>query len=157
MKKNTLIICIVAAVLVVCLGVVLFFVLGGNKAPETPNTPETPAEKTYTLALSVDTAIDEEGVLTNYVATLLLDDASKIVAVRLDCVEVTPSVKDGAIADVASILSKVAQGENYGGTAAPSYMQMAAGSFAKLAAICFQRSKVPQSFKYFIVKKNLLQ
>ena len=122
MKKNTLIICIVAAVLVVCLGVVLFFVLGGNKAPETPNTPETPAEKTYTLALAVENSVGDDNKVTNYVVALLLDDAGKIVAARLDCVETTPSVVDGAIADVASVLSKVEQGDNYA---------MTSGSFAK--------------------------
>lgn len=131
MKKNTLIICIVAAVLVVGLVIGLILVLGGNKAPETPNTPETPADKTYTLALAVENSVGNDNKVTNYVVALLLDDAGKIVAARLDCVETTPSVVDGAIADVASILSKVAQGENYGGTAVPEYMQMGKGSFAK--------------------------
>ena len=125
MKKNTLIICIVAAVLVVGLVIGLILVLGGNKAPETPNTPETPetpADKTYTLALAVENSVGNDNKVTNYVVALLLDDAGKIVAARLDCVETTPSVVDGAIADVASILSKVEQGDNYA---------MTSGSFAK--------------------------
>ena len=122
MKKNTLIICIVAAVLVVGLVIGLILVLGGNKAPETPNTPETPADKTYTLALAVENSVGDDNKVTNYVVALLLDDAGKIVAARLDCVETTPSVVDGAIADVASVLSKVEQGDNYA---------MTSGSFAK--------------------------
>ena len=116
MKKNTLIICIVAAVLVVGLVIGLVLVLGGDK------TPNTPAEKTYTLALAVENSVGNDNKVTNYVVALLLDDASKIVAARIDCVETTPSVVDGAIADVASVLSKVEQGDNYA---------MTSGSFAK--------------------------
>ena len=125
MKKNTLIICIVAAVLVVGLVIGLVLVLGGDKTPSTPSTPETPntpAEKTYTLALAVENSVGDGNKVSNYVVALLLDDAGKVVAARLDCVETTPSVVDGAIADVASILSKVEQGDGY---------MMNSGSFAK--------------------------
>ena len=81
-----------------------------------------PAEKEYSLALAVDTTVGADNKVTNYVVALLLDNDSKIVAVRLDCAETTPAVKDGAITDVASVPSKVEQGDAY---------NMTSGSFAE--------------------------
>ena len=97
-------------------------------------TKETPAntEKTYTLALAVDTTIADDNKVTNYVTALVLDENNKIVAVRIDCIETTPELENGAIKDVVSVASKVAQGENYGG--ATSYAPMKSGSFAKQTA-----------------------
>ncbi len=84
---------------------------------------ETPEEKTYTLAMAVENTVGaEDNKVTNYVVALVLDEANKIVAARIDCVETTPSVVDGAIADVADVASKVEQGADY---------SMQSGSFAQ--------------------------
>ena len=83
---------------------------------------EQPEEKTYTLAMAVDTSVGEDNKVSNYVVALVLDAENKIVAARIDCVETTPAVVDGAIADVADVASKVEQGDNY---------SMTSGSFAK--------------------------
>ena len=83
-------------------------------------TPST--DKTYSLALAVDTTIGSDNKVSNYVVALVLDDANKIVAARIDCVETTPELADGAIKDVASVASKVALGDGYA---------MTSGSFAK--------------------------
>ena len=116
MKKNTLIICIVAAVLVVCLGVVLFFVLGGNKTPETPNdeTPgnNTPVEKTYYLAtatISKELASRGGSKIANNFAVVVFDADGKIVAARFDSIEAAhPTLADGVIVvDETSLKSKV--------------------------------------------------
>ena len=124
---------IIALILVLTLSVFAFAACGKKNNDETPdnnqgntntdnNNEQTPAEKTYTLALAVDTTVSE-GKVTNYVATLVLDEASKIVAVRIDCVETTVALNDeGAIADVASVATKVELGNNY---------NMTSGSFAK--------------------------
>ena len=115
MKKNTLIICIVAAVLVVCLGVVLFFVLGGNKTPETPNdeTPgnNTPVEKTYYLAtatISKELASRGGSKIANNFAVVVFDADGKIVAARFDSIEAAhPTLADGVIVvDETSLKSK---------------------------------------------------
>ena len=82
----------------------------------------TPTEKTYTVALAVDTTVGQDNKVTNYVAALILDENNKIVAARIDCAETTPSVVDGAIADVNSVLSKVELGDDY---------KMDSGSFAQ--------------------------
>ena len=79
-------------------------------------------EKTYSLALAVDTAVDATNKVSNYVVALVLDESNKIVAARLDCVETTPELENGAIKNVASVASKVALGDEY---------SMTSGSFAK--------------------------
>ena len=85
MKKNTLIICIVAAVLVVGLVIGLVLVLGGDKTP----TPETPAEKTYTLSIVVDDGFKtvSRGSATAIALALVYDEDGKIVAARFDSVQ----------------------------------------------------------------------
>ena len=123
---------LVAAIVIVCL------VTCGNNNDETNNDQNnaennnqnntdnnqnnTPATKTYTLALAVDTTIGADNKVSNYVTALVLDDANKIVAVRIDCVETTPVLENGAIKDVASVTSKVSLGDGY---------SMLSGSFAK--------------------------
>jgi hypothetical protein len=82
----------------------------------------TPTEKTYTVALAVDTTVGQDNKVTNYVAALILDENNKIVAARIDCAETTPSVVDGAIEDDNSVLSKVELGDGY---------KMDSGSFAQ--------------------------
>ena len=129
---------IIALILVLSLSLFAFAACGKKNKGETPDnnqgtteTPnnQTPAEKTYTLALAVDTAIGEDNKVSNYVTTLVLDEANKIVAVRIDCIETTVALEEGAIKNVASVTSKVEQGENYGGST--SYAPMTSGSFAK--------------------------
>ena len=86
MKKNTLIICIVAAVLVVGLVIGLVLVLGGDKTP----TPETPVEKTYTLSVVVDEglgSVNARGKATAIALALVYDADGKIVAARLESIE----------------------------------------------------------------------
>ena len=82
---------------------------------------EKPEEKTYTLAMAVENTV-EGGKVTNYVVALVLDGDNKIVASRIDCVEGTATITDGAIADVADIASKVEQGDSY---------PMTSGSYAQ--------------------------
>ncbi|MBR2351223.1 MAG: hypothetical protein IKA67_04260, partial [Clostridia bacterium] len=65
-------------------------VLGGNKAPETPNTPETPAEKTYTLSIVVDEglgSVNARGKATAIALALVYDADGKIVAARFESIE----------------------------------------------------------------------
>ena len=78
-------------------------------------------KKEHTLAVAVETTVDGAKV-TNYVVALVLDKNEKIVAARIDCIETTVSVAEGAIADVANVQSKVELGEGY---------TMTSGSFAK--------------------------
>lgn len=114
MKKNTLIICIVAAVLVVGLVIGLVLVLGGDKTPtpSTPETPETPAEKTYYLAtatISKELASRGGSKIANNFAVVVFDADGKIVAARFDSIEAAhPTLADGVIVvDEASLKSKV--------------------------------------------------
>ena len=117
---------IIALILVLSLSLFAFAACGkknkddqndGN-TNETPN--ETPVEKTYTLALAVDTTVSGSKV-TNYAVALVLDEANKIVAVRLDCAETTVALENGAL-KATEVTSKVELGDNY---------NMTSGSFAK--------------------------
>lgn len=109
---------LVATALVAC---------NNNKTPE-ETTPDntvnnTPTEKTYTVAIAVDSAVNSSNKVSNTALVLVLDDAGKIVAARFDVAEVTPSLEEGAIVAVPSVQTKVEKGDAYTG--------MAAGSFAK--------------------------
>ncbi len=129
-KKLLFLVSAIALVLVAAIVIVCLVTCGKNNDEtnndqnntENNNQNNTPATKTYTLALAVDTTIGTDNKVSNYVTALVLDDANKIVAVRIDCVETTPVVAEGAIADVASVTSKVLLGDNY---------SMTSGSFAK--------------------------
>lgn len=121
---------IIALILVLTLSIFAFAACGkkdkGNENNE-PNNNETnnnetntPVEKNYTLSLAVETAIDGLKV-SNYVAVLVLDEANKIVAVRIDCAETTVALENGAL-KAANVTSKVELGDNY---------NMTSGSFAK--------------------------
>ncbi len=80
MKKNTLIICIVAAVLVVGLVIGLILMLGGDKN----------VEKTYTLSVVVDEglgSVNARGKATAIALALVYDADGKIVAARLESIE----------------------------------------------------------------------
>ena len=108
---------IIAFALVLTLAVFCFAACGNKDKGN-----ETPSEKTYTLALAVETSIDDSNKVSNYVVALVLDSDNKIVAARLDCIETTPALEAGAIKDVESVTSKVEQGDGY---------NMTSGSFAK--------------------------
>ena len=125
MKKNTLIICIVAAVLVVGLVIGLVLVLGGNKAPSTPSTPETPetpAEKTYTLSIVVDDGFKtvSRGSATAIALALVYDADGKIVAARFDSVQpkFNLNAEKTDITTVNRVDTKVELGDAYTGMSA---------------------------------------
>lgn len=114
---------ILSLILVLVLSFACLVACGGkDKDDDNNNNNNAPADKTYTLALAVDTTVGADNKVSNYVVALVLDEASKIVAARIDCVETTPEVADGAIVDVASVSSKVSLGDGYA---------MTSGSFAK--------------------------
>ncbi len=97
-------------------------------AATTPdNTVNTPTEKTYTVAIVVDSAVSSSNnKVSNTALVLVLDEAGKIVAARFDVSEVTPTAgEDGNLATVESVQTKVEKGDAYTG--------MPAGSFAKQA------------------------
>ena len=116
---------IIALILVLTLSLFAFAACGkkdkgDNNEGNNNETPNTPAEKTYTLALAVDTTVSGSKV-TNYAVALVLDEANKIVAVRLDCAETTVALENGAL-KATEVTSKVELGDNY---------NMTSGSFAK--------------------------
>ena len=86
---------------------------------------EDNAEKTYSLAVVVDSAFGNNGKVSNVALALVTDDAGKIVAARFDSVEPTAKLDDaGALVPVEAFDSKVELGDNY---------SMPAGSWAKQA------------------------
>ena len=150
LSKQQLIAIIAAVVAVAILIPVIIFVPKGNNTPEettpatttpaettpevttpevtTPdNTPDnTPVAKNYTFAFAVDTSISGTKV-TNYVLALVLGADGKIVAARIDCAEIAPELDEsGALVAATGILSKVEQGDSYGGD-----YPMSGGSWAK--------------------------
>lgn len=93
----------------------------GNTTPDN-NGNNTPVEKTYTLAIAVDSAVSAKNKVTNTALVLVLDDAGKIVAARFDCSEVTPELNDdGSVKTVDSVATKVEQGDAYTGMPAGSW------------------------------------
>ena len=98
-----------------------------NDGATTPNatTPDnTPVEKTYTLAIAVDSAVSAKNKVTNTALVLVLDEAGKIAAVRIDCSEVTPALnEDGTVKTVDSVATKVELGDAYTGMAAGSWQK----------------------------------
>lgn len=82
-KKTVIIVAAVVVVLAVVLGVVF---LGGSSTPTTTTTNnETPATtKEYTLGMGVAFGGHKTGESNATVATVVLDDAGKIVACRID-------------------------------------------------------------------------
>ena len=117
---------------IISLVLVLAFVLVGfvacNKTNEEGNngtTAGTPAEKTYTLALAVDTAISGTKV-SNTAMVLVVDADNKIVAARVDTVEATPELDEaGALVAQESVATKVELGAAYSGMKAGSWADQA--------------------------------
>ena len=90
------------------------------------NTDNTPVEKTYTVAIAVDSAIsanrDGSNKVSNTALVLVLDEAGKIAAARFDCSEVTPALNDdGTLNAIDSVATKVEQGDAYTGMPAGSW------------------------------------
>ena len=116
---------IIALILVLTLSIFAFAACGNKDKDETPDntpdTPNTPVEKNYTLALAVETTVGEDNKVSNYVAVLVLDEANKIVAARIDCAEATATLEGEALKDT-TVTTKVELGDNY---------SMTSGSFAK--------------------------
>ena len=97
-----------------------------NETTPAETTPtNTPVEKTYSVAIAVDSTVNaNNNKVSNTALVLVLDDAGKIVAARFDCSEVTPALNDdGTVKTVASVDTKVELGDAYTG--------MPAGSWAK--------------------------
>ena len=118
---------------IISLVLVLAFVLVGfvacNKTTDEGNngttTAVTATEKSYTLALAVDTAISGTKVSNNVMA-LVIDADNKIVAARIDCVEATPELDEaGALVAQASVTTKVELGAAYSGMKAGSWADQA--------------------------------
>ena len=105
---------IIALVLVLSLSAFCFAACNKNK-------DKTPEEKTYTLAIAIDSSVDDSNKLSNYVAAIVIDADNKIVAARIDCAETTIAITEGAIAN-ATVTTKVELGDKYA---------MTSGSFAK--------------------------
>lgn len=83
-------------------------------------------EKTYSVAIATDSAVADNGKVTNTGLVLVIDDANKIVAARFDSAEPTAKLDDaGAVVAVNSVETKVEKGDAYTG--------MPAGSWAKQA------------------------
>ena len=110
MNKKTLVIAIVAVVVVVAvvLGVVL---LGGN------DTPAPAVEKEYKLGLGVVVGLDSSKTglaqVDGTVATVVLDDAGKIVACRVDAIQNKATLVEGGAFTITNLKTKVELGFNY--------------------------------------------
>ncbi len=138
-----------------------------NTTPETTTPNNTPVEKTYTVAIAVDSAANNKAKVSNTAVVLVLDDAGKIVAARFDCSEVTPALnEDGTVKTVDSVATKVEQGDSYTGMPAGSWAKQTkafedyivgktpaevAELDASLIAGCTMQSSVPQ-FKALIAE-----
>ncbi len=86
-----------------------------------------PAEKTYSLAVAVNTVVSESNQVTNKIVALVLDADGKIVSARFECAQVTPALDDnGALVAQESVATKVEKGDAYVGMEAGSWKDQAA-------------------------------
>ena len=114
-KKTIGIIAGAAAAVVAIIAIIVGIILGGQ-APQ----------KDYTLVVVTDSAVStSNNKVSNTVLALVIDADGKIVAARFDCAEVTPSLVDGAIANVDSVITKVEKGDEYAGMTAGSWADQA--------------------------------
>ncbi len=89
------------------------------------NDNNTPEEKTYTVAIAVDSTVNK-GKVSNTALVLVLDEAGKIAAARVDCSEVTPELNDdGTVKAVASVKTKVELGNEYSGMESGTWAEQA--------------------------------
>ena len=113
-KKTIGIIAGAAAAVVAIIAIIVGIILGGQ------------APHTYNLVVVTDSAVNESNnKVSNTVLALVIDADGKIVAARFDCAEVTPSLVDGAIANVDSVITKVEKGDEYAGMTAGSWADQA--------------------------------
>ena len=131
-KKTVGIIAGAAAAVVAVVAIVIAIILGGGQKPHVHNFVEgvcacgevdpdynpAPAEKTYNLVVVTDSQIGADNKVSNYVLALVTNAEGKIVAARFDCVDVAPELNDtaDALADKASVATKVELGDAYGMT-----------------------------------------
>ena len=114
-KKTIGIIAGAAAAVVAIIAIIVGIILGGQ-APQ----------KDYTLVVVTDSAVStSNNKVSNTLLALVIDADGKIVAARFDCAEVTPSLVDGAIANVDSVITKVEKGDEYAGMTAGSWADQA--------------------------------
>lgn len=135
-------------------------------AETTPNN--TPLEKTYSVAIAVDSTVNAtNNKVSNTALVLVLDNAGKIVAARFDSSEVTPALNDdGSVKTVDSVATKVEKGDAYTGMPAGSWAKQTkafedyivgktpaevAELDASLIAGCTMQSTVPQ-FKALVAE-----
>ncbi len=115
---------ILSLMLVVVL--VLASLVACGKPDDNGENSDVNEEKTYTLALAVDSAIGKGNKVTNTALTLALDSDGKIVAARVDTVEATPTLDDaGALVAQDSVSTKVELGDAYSGMAAGTWADQA--------------------------------
>ena len=96
--------------------------------------PAAPAEKDYTLSVAVDSAFDsDDQEQSNVACAIVFDKDGKIVKAAFDSFATKFGYNNGALVTIERIQTKYEQGENYGGTAVPEYIQMASGSWQKQA------------------------
>ena len=108
---------------IISLTLVLVMVLAAFAFVACDPIEETPAEKTYNLAIGVVvTPNAASGKITETVATIVTDADGKVVLCKVDCIDYTAKYgEDGALVTTAPA-SKVTLGDNY---------MMPAGSWAK--------------------------
>ena len=113
-KKTIGIIAGAAAAVVAIVAIIIGIILGGQ------------APHTYNLVVVTDSAVNvSNNKVSNTMLALVIDADGKIVAARFDCAEVTPSLVDGAIANVDSVITKVEKGDEYAGMTAGSWADQA--------------------------------
>ena len=120
---------IISLILILSLSLFAFAACGGKD-----NDDNTPTEKNYSLAIGVATTQSGEKV-TNTVAAIVIEDG-KIVACRIDCIDVKASLlEDGTVDASKTYQSKAELGDAY-----DSYSPMPSGrwyqqveAFAKTA------------------------
>ena len=114
--KNKKLLIIVAAVVVVLAVVLAVVLLGGNKAPEV-------TEKEYKLGMGIVVSTDSSKKGTAQVdatvATVVLDDAGKIIACRIDVAQNKMTVTDGAVELDKTFKTKMELGKEYGMSTSP--------------------------------------
>ena len=115
---------IISLVLILTLSLFAFAACGGKDNDDNDNTP---TEKNYSLAIGVATTQSGEKV-TNTVAALVIEDG-KIVACRIDCIDVKASLlEDGTVDASKTYQSKAELGDSY-----DSYSPMPAGRWYQQA------------------------
>ncbi len=103
-----------------CMAVVLLLCsLGGCFGDAGGKENDDKAKTMFGMAVVADADADEEGAsLTAVLAAVLTDAEGKIIACRLDELDIEPSVKDNTFTDVTDLRTKREMGTDYGMQAA---------------------------------------